>query len=128
MASGMAGRASVAPALCFGSWLNMSPFIGVIGLATFFAVAIGSGQRAVSETLQLVVSGQPRSLVLERPADQTPRPTIILLHGLNGAGAVVGRRTGLDRLAPQSGYSAVFPDGLSNRWNHFLPGKEPPLF
>jgi polyhydroxybutyrate depolymerase len=106
----------------------MSWFLPAIGLATVVMMAFGCNQEAAAETAQLVVRGQARSFLLERPPGQTPRPTIIVLHGSNGSGAVVARRSALDRLGPQSGYAAVFPDGLRNRWNHFLPGKEPPLF
>jgi polyhydroxybutyrate depolymerase len=78
--------------------------------------------------MQLAFDGQARTLLLERPAAQGPRPTIIMLHGLNGTGAEVARRSSLDQLGPRAGFVTVFPDGLRNRWNHFLPGKEPPLF
>jgi polyhydroxybutyrate depolymerase len=106
----------------------MSWFLSAIGLAAVVMTAFGCNQEAAAETVQLVINGQARSFLLERPPDQTQRPTLIMLHGSNGSGAVIARRSGLDRLGPKNGYAAVFPDGLRNRWNHFLPGKEPPLF
>jgi polyhydroxybutyrate depolymerase len=81
-----------------------------------------------AEPMELVVNGRARQFLLVRPSSQGPRPTVIMLHGLNGTGADVARRTGLDQLGPRAGFAAVFPDGLCNRWNHFLPGKEPVAF
>jgi len=77
-----------------------------------------------AESVRLSVDGRERSYLIERPPGDATRPTIIMLHGFGGTGADIGRRTGLDRLGPQSGFVAVFPEGLRNRWNHFLPGKE----
>ena len=91
-------------------------------------VAVLLATPLAAEPLELVVNGRARSYVLERPAGQGPRPTIIMLHGLGGTGADYARRSGLAQLAPRQGFAAVFPDGLRNRWNHFLPGKEPVAF
>src|SRR5690348_16625394 len=54
---------------------------------------------------------------------------IIMRHGLNGSGAEIARTSGLDQLAPQSGWVAVFPDRQFplQGWNFFPVGKEPPL-
>ncbi len=92
-------------------------------LAVFPAAAVPA-----AEPMQLLINGHTRTFLLARPPGAAPRPTIIMLHGLPGSGAAVARRTGLDELAPRARFVAVFPDGLRNRWNHFLPGKEPPLF
>src|ERR1700704_6849478 len=96
--------------------LSMSWFLPAIGLATVVMMAFGSNQKAPAETAQLVVRGQARSFLLERPPGQTPRPTIIVLHGSNGSGALVARRSALDRLGAPSGYAAGFPDGPRNPW------------
>ncbi len=73
----------------------------------------------------LVVNGQARTFLLERPAGQGPRPTIIMLHEAGGSAAGIARESGLARLAPQQGFAAVFPQGLvANRWNPYPPGKE----
>ena len=55
-------------------------------------------------------------------------PTVIMLHGFNGSGAQIARGSGLDRLAPQSGVVAIFPDkhAALQGWNFFPSGKEPP--
>jgi polyhydroxybutyrate depolymerase len=81
-----------------------------------------------AEPMQLVVNGQTRTFLLAQPSGPVPRPTLIMLHGLPGTGATVARRSALDELGPRAGFVVVFPDGLRNRWNHFLPGKEPPQF
>jgi polyhydroxybutyrate depolymerase len=86
------------------------------------------GKPPAAEPMELVVNGRTRQFLLTRPPGQAPHPTVIMLHGLNGTGADVARRSGLDQLGPRAGFAAVFPDGLRNRWNHFLPGKEPQWF
>ena len=98
------------------------------GLAALLLLAVFPAAALAAEPMQLVVNGQTRAFLLARPPGPAPRPTIIMLHGLPGTGAAVAGRTGLDQLAPRAGFVAVFPEGLRNRWNHFLPGKEPPLF
>ena len=84
---------------------------------------------ATSAVERMQVNGQTRTYLLHRPAAPGPRPTIIMLHGFNGTGANIARQSGLDRLAPQSGLVAVFPDRLPQLqgWNFFPPGKEPPM-
>jgi polyhydroxybutyrate depolymerase len=84
---------------------------------------------AAAESQRLNVRGQERTYLLERPAGQTPRPTIIMLHGLNGSAAAIAKATGLDRLGPQNDMVAVFPDKHSamQGWNFFPPGREPAL-
>ena len=83
------------------------------------------GKPPAAEPMDIMVNGQARRFLLVRPSGQAPSPTVIMLHGLNGTGADIARRTALDQLGPRAGFAAVFPDGLRNRWNHFLPGKEP---
>jgi polyhydroxybutyrate depolymerase len=98
------------------------------GLAALLLLAVFPAAALAAEPMQLVVNGQTRAYLLAGPPGPAPRPTILMLHGLPGTGAAIARRTGLDQLAPRAGFVAVFPEGLRNRWNHFLPGKEPPLF
>jgi polyhydroxybutyrate depolymerase len=82
-----------------------------------------------AEPARLTIDGKERTYLIEKPPGQAPRPTIIMLHGLNGSGADVARATGLDRLAPQSGWVAVFPDRQPplQGWNFFPSGREPSL-
>jgi polyhydroxybutyrate depolymerase len=81
-----------------------------------------------AEPMRLTIDGRERTFLLERPAAQGPRSTIVVLHGATGTGAQAASRTGLGELAPRAGFVAAFPDGLRNRWNHYLPGKELPAF
>jgi poly(3-hydroxybutyrate) depolymerase len=90
-------------------------------------VILASVHSAAAEPMQLVVNGQTRTFVLERPAAPGPRPTIILLHGAGGSAAREAQ-SDLGRLAPQAGFVAVFPDGRGARWNHLPPGKESAQF
>ena len=46
------------------------------------------------------------------------------MHDSKGTGAAIAQSTKLGTLAPQQGFVAVFPDGLRQQWNFFLPGKE----
>ncbi len=82
-----------------------------------------------AERAQLSIDGEERAYLIERPSGQTPRPTIIMLHGLNGSGTQVARQTGLGRFAPDNGFVGVFPDkhAALQGWNFFPPGKEPAL-
>ena len=48
-------------------------------LATILSV-----RGAYAEPMQLIVNGQARAFLLERPIAQGPRPTIIMLHGAGG--------------------------------------------
>jgi polyhydroxybutyrate depolymerase len=74
--------------------------------------------------MQLVVDGQPRTYLLERPKARGPSPTIIMLHGANSTSDRIAQRTGLSELAPQEGFAAVFPQARAIVWNRFPPGKE----
>jgi polyhydroxybutyrate depolymerase len=91
------------------------------------AVVLNLGVAA--EPARFAFGGKDRTYIIERPPGQSPRPTVIMLHGLNGTGANIARATGLDRLAPQNGFVAVFPERMPplQGWNFFPPGKEPPL-
>ena len=74
---------------------------------------------------QLMVNGTARTYVINRSAAaQGPQPTIIVLHDAKGTGAAIAQSTKLGTLAPQQGFVAVFPEGLRQQWNFFLPGKE----
>jgi polyhydroxybutyrate depolymerase len=100
-------------------------FIDAFILSALVILTTGSGIAA--EPMQLVVNGQTRTFVLERPAAPGPRPTIIVLHESGSTGAREAQ-SDLGRLGPQAGFVAVFPDGRGSRWNHLPPGKESAQF
>jgi len=74
--------------------------------------------------MPLLVNGQARAALIERPAAQGPRPTIITLHGAGRRPIDIASQTGLSQLAPREGWIAVFREGRGSRWNFFPPGKE----
>jgi len=77
-----------------------------------------------AQSMQVVVDGQPRVFVVNRPPGAEPRPTVIMLHGASSNAAKEANAPGLGQLAPQNGFAAVFPEGRAGRWNHLPPGKE----
>jgi polyhydroxybutyrate depolymerase len=91
------------------------------------AIIINFGDVA-AESARFAFGGLERTYLIERPPGQTPRPTIVVLHPLNGTGAGMARMTGLDRAAPQNGLVALFPERIPQLqgWNFFPPGKGPP--
>jgi polyhydroxybutyrate depolymerase len=99
---------------------HLTRTIGFFVIMTF--VTIGA---FAAEPMQLVVNGQIRTLLVERPAAQEPQPTVINLHEAGGSVAGIARESGLAQLAPQQELVAVFPQGLiGNRWNFYPPGEE----
>jgi poly(3-hydroxybutyrate) depolymerase/Flp pilus assembly protein TadD len=74
--------------------------------------------------MQVVVNGQPRVFVLNRPAGTQARPTVIMLHGTGSNAAREANAPGLGQLAPHHGFAAVFAEGRAGHWNHLPPGKE----
>jgi polyhydroxybutyrate depolymerase len=77
-----------------------------------------------AESMQLVVDGRTRTYLLERPATQGPRPTIVMLHGYTGNAAQIAEQTGLVQPAQQAGFVAAFPEGPGGRWNLLPPSKQ----
>jgi polyhydroxybutyrate depolymerase len=101
---------------------------GMRKCAVTVAIALLNLGSVAAEPARFSVDGKERTYLIERPSGQTPRPTIIMLHGFNGSGAQIARGSGLDRLAPQNGVVAIFPDKhpALQGWNFFPSGKEPP--
>ena len=77
---------------------------------------------------QITVYGAARTYTIVQPAAKGPQPTIIMLHDAKGTGTAIAHSTKLGTLAPQEGFVAVFPDGVRQQWNFFLPGKELDFF
>jgi polyhydroxybutyrate depolymerase len=102
----------------------MSGRIAVIALVALCAG--GLGRSACAETIHIVVDGQPRNILLERPKTPGPHQTILMLHGANGTAERIAQQTGLAHLGPQEGVVVVFPQSRANVWNRFPAGKESP--
>jgi polyhydroxybutyrate depolymerase len=100
----------------------------VTALAVLAASVLAATSAGHAQSLQLVVDGQPRVFVLDRPPGAEPRPTVIMLHGAFSNAAKEANAPGLGQLAPQNGFAAVFPEGRAGRWNHLPPGKEATAF
>jgi polyhydroxybutyrate depolymerase len=77
-----------------------------------------------ADKVEIAIDGQSRSYVIERPTMVGPRPTVIMLHGINGTAEKIAQRTGLDQAGPRQGFVVVFPQSRGNAWNRFLPGNE----
>jgi dienelactone hydrolase len=93
-------------------------------IVTSALVLLLSSRVGSAEQAQLAVDGRARTYLLERPPTQGPRPTIIMLHGFTGSAAQIAQQTGLAEPAKQAGFVAVFPEGLSGRWNLLPPSKQ----
>jgi polyhydroxybutyrate depolymerase len=100
----------------------VSRYIQAVALFALPALLTIGGVAA--EPAQLIVAGQARAFLIERPAAQGPRPTIIMMHGAGRRAFDIAHTTNLIQLAPRQGVVAVFPEGRGNRWNFFPPGKE----
>lgn len=94
--------------------------IQAIGLAAIAVLA--TAPTATAELEQLLVDGQSRYFLLERPPEPRPRPTIIMLHGGGSFPARESLLSGLGQRATQQGFVAVFPEGRASRWNVLPPG------
>src|SRR5579863_2002459 len=98
-----------------------------IAAFAFCAAVIGFAGPSAAD--QITVNGSTRSYIIKQPSSAAgPLPTIVVLHDSKSTGASVAQSTKLDTLAPQQGFLSVFPDGLRQQWNFFLPGKEPDFF
>jgi polyhydroxybutyrate depolymerase len=80
-----------------------------------------SSATSPSISLTITVGDRKRNYAMVKPASAGPRPTIILLHGANGALMQLGE---LPQLAAGRNVVTVTPSGLGGRWNFFPPGKE----
>ena len=71
--------------------------------------------------LRLEHKGITRSYYLHNPEnhhDSKPLPLVLALHGGGrGNGRDLAKYTGLNRLADENAFLAVYPNGLNNQWN-----------
>jgi polyhydroxybutyrate depolymerase len=95
-------------------------------IAAQFAFTFATTHWASAATVQLAFEGQSRSYLIEQPNMAGARPTVIMLHGINGTAERIAQRTGLGQLGPREGFVVVFPQSRGNAWNRFAPGKESP--
>jgi poly(3-hydroxybutyrate) depolymerase len=93
-------------------------------ITILFALTIAPLYCVRADKVEIDVDGQRRSYVIDRPTIAGPRPTVIMLHGINGTAEQIARRTGLDQAGPRQGFVVVFPQSRGNAWNRFLPGNE----
>jgi poly(3-hydroxybutyrate) depolymerase len=96
--------------------------IAAVGLVLSAGLSLAAGP------VSITVDGLQRSYLISQPATPGPKPTIIMLHGLDGTALDVSQASGLAALAPQAGFVAVFPSGLGGEWNLFPDGQVPPAF
>ena len=91
-----------------------------------FALLTTGAQCAAGETVRMVVDGQQRTYLIERSTAAGPRPTVVMLHGINSTAERIAERTRLTQMGPRDGFVVVFPQSHGNAWNRFPPGKETP--
>jgi polyhydroxybutyrate depolymerase len=100
---------------------------GVVIAAAGWLAACGPSLAA--GPISMMVDGQQRSYLITQPATPAgPKPTIIMLHGLDDTAQATAQGSGLAALAPQAGFVAVFPSGLAEQWNLFPDGQVPAAF
>ncbi|QIS12111.1 extracellular catalytic domain type 1 short-chain-length polyhydroxyalkanoate depolymerase [Nocardia arthritidis] len=92
-------------------------------LCAVIACTVACGRSAArtpgDPTLDLNVGGTQRHYLIHRPA--APRlgriPAVLVFHGGGGTARYMADRSGFDRLADDSGFLAVYPDGIDKSWN-----------
>ena len=74
---------------------------------------------AGESTGSIRVGGTERSYLMVTPpgAGRGPLPVVVALHGALMDGRAMSRSFGLDAVAAREDFVAVYPDGLSRRWN-----------
>lgn len=66
------------------------------------------------------VGGQQRTVFVHIPktySAKKPSPVVLAFHGYGGNGKQLADGSGLNALADQQGFIAVYPDGLDRRWS-----------
>jgi len=89
-------------------------FATVLTLTCLFAPA---SLGAESAARKLAVGGVERSYLLSRPAQDGPRPTVVVLHGGTLDATNARRTTGFEALVEREGIVAVYPDAIGRNWN-----------
>ena len=91
--------------------------LAVAAAAASFTVTMGLSAEEIQGRIS--VSGQQRHYLMVVPARSSGRrlPAVIALHGALMDGRSMQQIFGLDAIAKQEGFIAVYPDGLGRRWN-----------
>lgn len=88
------------------------------GVASVTLIASGQGS-AATQVRSLPFGASQRTFRIFAPAAGGAIPLVLVLHGAGGSGEDIERVTqeGINRLAEREGFVAVYPDGVSRRWN-----------
>jgi polyhydroxybutyrate depolymerase len=91
-----------------------------VALAVFAASAPSDGATQPALSRGFKSGGKLRSYLLYVPKSVAPSPALVLvLHGRNGNGAGIRRRTraSFDKLADGEGFLVAYPESLHGAWN-----------
>src|SRR5688572_17155857 len=78
--------------------------------------AVEASPAAAAEMLRIGTRDGPRTAIL-LPAERTPAPAVVVLHGAISTAAWAAGRFGFAEAALARGFSAVFPQSLGAQWN-----------
>jgi polyhydroxybutyrate depolymerase len=78
--------------------------------------AAPAGVKAHAEEMVIGTEDGPRTAIV-LPAGDSPRPTVIVLHGALMTSEMTVRVSGFAEAAAQAGFTAVFPQGPMRQWH-----------
>jgi polyhydroxybutyrate depolymerase len=87
-------------------------------------LVLGAAAGASAGPVELTLDGKPRTFLIERPAGNELRPTVIVLHRGGGTAEEELRLSALSDSGPRQGFAVVFPQAKGGYWNFFPPGAE----
>jgi len=92
-------------------------------IATAVALLAATPFAVTARALDMVISTNdgPRTAIV-LPAGQSPRPTVIVLHGAAATAEIIVRESGFAEAAAAAGFTAVFPQGFYRRWHDLRSG------
>jgi polyhydroxybutyrate depolymerase len=93
--------------------------IRALAVFAFASIPWASLPAAEMKLQHLSVGGLEREYVISAPApaSQSPRPTIVVLHGTWQSAQIMIQTTGLEPLVDREGLVAVYPNGIAAQWN-----------
>lgn len=89
--------------------------LSLVALSLALLVLVLALQQDSTQTVMLDVDGEERMFLLVAPRqaeDDPPLSVVFNLHGWTGSAAGMQRNSGMDQLAAQAGFIAVFPQAL----------------